>query len=81
MSAILETRELRKTFGAVTAAAGINLSVEENTVVGLIGSNGAGKTTFVNLVTGYLKPTSGTIRYRGQDITALQPRQVTHLGV
>jgi branched-chain amino acid transport system ATP-binding protein len=81
MSAILETRELTKTFGAVTAASAINLSIEEDSVVALIGSNGAGKTTFVNLVTGYLKPTSGTIRYRGRDITALQPRQVTRLGV
>jgi branched-chain amino acid transport system ATP-binding protein len=81
VSAILETKELTKTFGAVTAAASISLAIEEDTVVGLIGSNGAGKTTFVNLVTGYLKPTSGTIRYLGRDITALQPRQVTRLGV
>lgn len=81
MSAILATKELTKTFGAVTAAASISLAIEEDTVVGLIGSNGAGKTTFVNLVTGYLKPTSGTIRYLGRDITALQPRQVTRLGV
>jgi branched-chain amino acid transport system ATP-binding protein len=81
MTAILETRELTKTFGAVTAASAINLSVEEDSVVALIGSNGAGKTTFVNLVTGYLKPSSGAILYRGRDITALQPRQVTRLGV
>jgi branched-chain amino acid transport system ATP-binding protein len=81
MSAILETHALSKTFGAVTAASSISLSIEEDTVVGLIGSNGAGKTTFVNLVTGYLKPTSGTIRYRGREITALQPRQITRLGV
>ena len=81
MSPILETQELTKTFGAVTAAAAINLGVEEGTVVGLIGANGAGKTTFVNLVTGYLKPTSGRILYGGRDITALQPRQITRLGV
>ena len=81
MSPILETQELTKTFGAVTAAAAINLRVEEGTVVGLIGANGAGKTTFVNLVTGYLKPTSGRILYGGRDITALQPRQITRLGV
>jgi branched-chain amino acid transport system ATP-binding protein len=81
MSAILETSEVTKRFGAVTAASSISLSIEEDTVVGLIGSNGAGKTTFVNLVTGYLKPTSGSIRYRGRDITSLQPRQITRLGV
>jgi len=81
MTAILETRELTRTFGAVTAAASISVAIEEGTVTGLIGSNGAGKTTFVNLVTGYLKPTSGSILYLGRDITALQPRRITRLGV
>jgi len=81
MPAVLEVRGLTKTFGAVTAAADITLDVAEDTVVGLIGSNGAGKTTFVNLVTGYLKPSAGSILYRGRDITALTPRQVTRLGI
>ena len=81
VSVILESRHLRKTFGAVTAAADINVSVESDTVVGLIGSNGAGKTTFLNMVTGYLKPTSGSIHFDGRDITALGPRQITRLGI
>ncbi len=81
MTAVLEVRGLTKTFGAVTAASDITLDVAEDTVVGLIGSNGAGKTTFVNLVTGYLKPSAGTIVYRGRDITPLSPRQVTRLGI
>ena len=81
MAAILETHELTKTFGAVTAAAGITVSVEEDTVVGLIGGNGAGKTTFVNLVTGYLTPTAGTVRFAGRDVTGLSPRQITRLGI
>jgi branched-chain amino acid transport system ATP-binding protein len=81
MAAILEVRRLTKVFGAVTAASDITLDVEEDTVVGLIGSNGAGKTTFVNLVTGYLAPTAGAIRYRGREITGLAPRQVTRLGI
>ena len=80
-AAILETRNLTKTFGAVAAAANLSVEIAEDTVVGLIGGNGAGKTTFVNLVTGYLKPTSGSIRYRGRDITHLSPRQVTQLGI
>ncbi|HUU72314.1 MAG TPA: ABC transporter ATP-binding protein [Burkholderiales bacterium] len=81
MSVILESRALRKTFGAVTAAADINVAIEADTVVGLIGSNGAGKTTFINMVTGYLKPNSGSIRFDGRDITALGPRQITQLGI
>jgi branched-chain amino acid transport system ATP-binding protein len=81
MPALLEVRGLTRTFGAVTAAADITLDVAEDTVVGLIGSNGAGKTTFVNLVTGYLKPSAGSILFRGKDITALSPRQVTRMGI
>ncbi len=81
MSAILETVGLTKTFGAVAAASGITVSLEEGTVVGLIGGNGAGKTTFLNLVTGYLKATSGSVRFLGSDITGLAPRRVTRLGI
>jgi branched-chain amino acid transport system ATP-binding protein len=81
MAAILETEGLTKTFGAVTAAADLSLRIEEGTVVGLIGGNGAGKTTFINLVTGYLRPTAGSIRYAGREITGLSPRRLTRLGV
>jgi len=81
MSAILEAAGLTKTFGAVTAAANISVSIEEDTVVGLIGGNGAGKTTFLNLVTGYLKPTSGSVRFLGRDITGMAPRRITRLGI
>ena len=81
MTAVLEARGLTRTFGAVTAAADITVSFEEDSVVGLIGGNGAGKTTFLNLVTGYLKPTAGTVRFLGRDITGLAPRRITRLGV
>jgi branched-chain amino acid transport system ATP-binding protein len=81
MAAILETEGLTKTFGAVTAASDINVRVEGDTIVGLIGGNGAGKTTFINLVTGYLRPTSGVIRYAGRDITGVSPRRLTRLGI
>jgi branched-chain amino acid transport system ATP-binding protein len=81
MAAILEARGLNKHFGAVTAAADINVNIEQDQVVGLIGSNGAGKTTFINMVTGYLKPSSGSIHYEGRDITSLSPRNITQLGI
>jgi len=81
MTPILDAQGLCKKFGAVTAAWGISISVEPDTVVGLIGTNGAGKTTFVNMVTGYLKPDAGIISFKGRDVTALHPRQITQLGI
>jgi branched-chain amino acid transport system ATP-binding protein len=79
--AVLEARGLNKSFGAVTAAADINVKVAQDSVVGLIGSNGAGKTTFINMVTGYLKPTSGSIHYEDREITGLSPRVITQMGI
>ena len=81
MSAVLAAQGLCKSFGAVTAAADITLSFDADNVVSLIGANGAGKTTFLNMVTGYLKPDSGRILLDGRDITGLRPRQITRLGV
>jgi branched-chain amino acid transport system ATP-binding protein len=81
MAVVLEAKGLNKNFGAVTAAADINVAIAQDSVVGLIGSNGAGKTTFINMVTGYLKPTSGTISFGSRDITPLSPRQITRLGI
>ena len=81
MSALLEAKGLEKRFGAVVAASAINISVQAGERVSLIGSNGAGKTTFVNMITGYLKPDEGRITLGGQDITPLAPRAITRLGV
>jgi branched-chain amino acid transport system ATP-binding protein len=81
MACILEARNLNKSFGAVTAAADINARIEQDSIVGLIGSNGAGKTTFINMVTGYLTPTSGQILYQDRDITGMPPREITRLGI
>ena len=81
MTAILETAGLTKTFGAVTAANALDVRIEQGSVVGLIGGNGAGKTTFINLVTGYLTPTAGTVHFEGRDITGLAPRRITRLGL
>src|SRR5690606_20510714 len=64
-------RGLRKSFGAVVAARAVNTEIPVGQRVSLIGSNGAGKTTFVNMVTGYLRPDAGTIRFDGRDIVGL----------
>lgn len=79
--ALLEAKGLNKSFGSVVAADNISVAIEEREVIGVIGANGAGKTTFVNMVTGYLKPDEGHILYQGQDITRLSPRQITWLGI
>ncbi len=79
--AILTAAGLNKSFAAVQAARDISVDVPRGACWSLIGTNGAGKTTFVNMVTGYIKPDTGTIRFDGQDITALQPRDITRLGI
>ena len=78
---LLSAKSLNRSFGAVVAAADISIDIATGERVCLIGSNGAGKTTFVNMITGYLKPSSGQIVLDGEDITALAPRQITHRGV
>jgi branched-chain amino acid transport system ATP-binding protein len=81
MNPILAAAGLRKSFGAVTAASDVTLSFERESVAGLIGANGAGKTTFLNLVTGYLKPDRGSIRFDGRELTGHTPREITGLGI
>ena len=78
---ILEVRDLLKTFGAVVAAKDINVDVSRGEIVGIIGANGAGKTCFVNMVTGYLKPSSGSIVFDGIELVGKGPREVTHAGI
>ena len=78
---VLEASGLNKRFGAVVAASDLNVSMAVGERVSLIGSNGAGKTTFVNMITGYLKPDTGRIVLDGRDVTALDPRAITRLGV
>jgi branched-chain amino acid transport system ATP-binding protein len=77
----LAVDNLSKTFGSVVAAADITVRFRAKETVAMIGANGAGKTTFVNLVTGYLKPSGGRIRFLGEDITGLRPRAIAKRGV
>jgi branched-chain amino acid transport system ATP-binding protein len=78
---ILETEQLTKEFAGFVAVGGVNLRVARGTIHALIGPNGAGKTTCFNLLTKFLKPTSGRISYRGADITALPPADVARRGL
>ena len=78
---ILETEGLTKEFAGFTAVNGVTLQVKRGTIHALIGPNGAGKTTCFNLLTKFLIPTRGSIKFKGQDITSLQPADVARLGL
>jgi len=73
---ILEVKALYKNFGGLAAVAGTDFYVDEGEIVGLIGPNGAGKTTIFNLISGTVKPTSGEIRFKGEDISTLKPHEI-----
>lgn len=79
--AILVTQGLSKEFRGFRAVNQVNLSVAEGTVHALVGPNGAGKTTLFNLLTGFLKPTSGLIAVAGRDVTGQPPERIAQLGV
>ncbi len=81
MTSLLQTRGLTLSFGGVLAADGIDFDLQAGERLAVIGANGAGKTTFINMVTGYIKPSAGTISFDGKDITALHPRQIVQLGI
>ena len=74
MNPVLSVRGLEKRFGAVVAADALTLDIAASQKISLIGANGAGKTTFVNMVTGYLKPDRGSIVLDGIDIGRRSPR-------
>jgi branched-chain amino acid transport system ATP-binding protein len=78
---LLETRNLSKTFGGLTALDRVEIAVEEGQIVGLIGPNGAGKTTFFNCVTGVYAPTQGTITFKGRPMTGRAPHEITRCGM
>jgi neutral amino acid transport system ATP-binding protein len=81
VSALLEVAGLTKRFGGVHAVDDCSLSVLEGTITALIGPNGSGKTTLFNLVTGYLPPDAGTIRFAGKPVPRPDPIRLYRLGL
>jgi branched-chain amino acid transport system ATP-binding protein len=81
MTTLLQTRGLTLKFGGVVAADGIDFDLRAGERLAVIGANGAGKTTFINMVTGYIKPSAGRIHFDGAEITGLHPRQIVHRGI
>ena len=78
---IIRAENVTKRFGALTAVDRVSYSLREHEVAGIIGSNGAGKTTFFNLLTGYHTPDEGTIRYKGRDVTRVASKDRVALGI
>jgi branched-chain amino acid transport system ATP-binding protein len=81
MSALLEVRGLAKTFGSVRALDGVDLTVEEGRLTGLIGPNGAGKSTAFGCIAGAMKPSAGSVRFRGREIAGMPYYRVATLGI
>jgi len=79
--AILEVRDLRKSFGGVCAVDGVSFEVHESEILGIIGPNGSGKSTLFNCILGQLKPSSGEVRVDGRAITGMRPCDLNRLGI
>ncbi len=78
---MLEAKNVTKKFGGLVALNALSLNVAGNTIVGLIGPNGSGKTTFINLVTGFYETDQGTILFNGKIINGRKPHDIARLGI
>ena len=78
---MLEVKEIEVYYGAIHALKKLSISVEQGSIVTLIGANGAGKTTTLKTISGLLRPRSGSIMYKNQDITHVPPEKIVGLGV
>ena len=78
---LLSTRGLSLRFGGVVAADAIDFDLMPGERLAVVGQNGAGKTTFINICTGFLKPDGGQVFFDGIEVTGRNPRQITRLGV
>ena len=78
---ILQVNDLSKSFGGVRALRQVSFDLMPGELLGVIGPNGSGKTTLVNLITRFVKPTSGTVTFKGKKISHLPPYKIVRLGI
>jgi ABC-type branched-subunit amino acid transport system ATPase component len=78
---ILQVDRLSKNFRGLAAIADVSFAIEPGSITSIIGPNGAGKSTLFNLVTGYLPPTAGEIRFQGRPITGMATNRIAELGI
>jgi len=78
---ILEVEKVSKSFGGLMAVSNLSFTLNEGKVLGLIGPNGSGKSTLFNLITGFLRPDMGKIKFNGRDITGVKPYDICKAGI
>lgn len=78
---ILQVKEITKTFGGIIALNNVSFDVNKGEILGIIGPNGSGKTTIVNCVTGFVKPSSGSVLFHGRDLTGKPPHKIADIGI
>ena len=78
---MLEISSLSKSFGGLMAVDSVNLSVSQGALFGILGPNGSGKTTLFNMLTGFLEPTAGQVRFEGRDLVGRSPESIVQAGI
>ncbi|MGQ9646948.1 MAG: ABC transporter ATP-binding protein [Thermodesulfobacteriota bacterium] len=79
--AIVELRDITKSFGGIKAVDDVSIEVKENTLLGIIGPNGSGKTTLVNVITGFIAPDKGNVIFKGKETTGFPPYRIANMGI
>jgi branched-chain amino acid transport system ATP-binding protein len=78
---VLAVENLTKRFGGFTAVSDVSFDVEQGEILGLIGPNGSGKSTIFNMLSGTFPPTSGSIKFEGNELSGMMPHQIIHMGI
>lgn len=78
---MLQVRNIFKSFGGIMAINGVSFELNKGEVLGIIGPNGSGKTTLINCITGFIKPNSGGVSFKGREITGYAPHKIADMGI